>query len=145
MCAAVWGCHVTAGGDEEYDSDDADCWDIGVACRGTQVGRSASAGCGLWGGRQRARAASAGASNGETCVAFFFSPTGAGCVLEMSRRCCRLSSGLWPWSYSNVPIRPYAGSGSLLVKWIGTRSELCYCLVLVINLVDVNYLIIIAL
>ncbi|XP_042728727.1 ankyrin repeat, SAM and basic leucine zipper domain-containing protein 1 [Lagopus leucura] len=36
MCAAVWGCRVTAGGDEDYDSDDADCWDIGVACRGTQ-------------------------------------------------------------------------------------------------------------
>lgn len=103
-------------------------------CRLRLVGREAASAGGLGGGFER------GDMRG-----FFFSPTGAGCVLEMSRRCCRLSSGLWPWSYSNVPIRPYAGSGSLLVKWIGTRSELCYCLVLVINLVDVNYLIIIAL
>ncbi|XP_021240534.1 ankyrin repeat, SAM and basic leucine zipper domain-containing protein 1 isoform X5 [Numida meleagris] len=36
MCAAAWGSRVTAGGDEDYDSDDEDCWDIGVACRGPQ-------------------------------------------------------------------------------------------------------------
>uniref|UniRef100_A0A8C9EV95 Uncharacterized protein n=1 Tax=Pavo cristatus TaxID=9049 RepID=A0A8C9EV95_PAVCR len=36
MCAAVWGSRVTAGGDEDYDSDDEDCWDIGVACQGPQ-------------------------------------------------------------------------------------------------------------
>jgi len=45
MCAAAWSSRVTAGGDEDYESDDEDCWDIGVACRGPQVGRSSSAGC----------------------------------------------------------------------------------------------------
>ncbi|XP_046763122.1 ankyrin repeat, SAM and basic leucine zipper domain-containing protein 1 isoform X5 [Gallus gallus] len=36
MCAAAWSSRVTAGGDEDYESDDEDCWDIGVACRGPQ-------------------------------------------------------------------------------------------------------------
>ncbi|XP_015709046.1 ankyrin repeat, SAM and basic leucine zipper domain-containing protein 1 isoform X2 [Coturnix japonica] len=31
MRAAAWGSRVTAGGDEDYDSDDEDCWDIGAA------------------------------------------------------------------------------------------------------------------
>ncbi|XP_046763125.1 ankyrin repeat, SAM and basic leucine zipper domain-containing protein 1 isoform X8 [Gallus gallus] len=37
MCAAAWSSRVTAGGDEDYESDDEDCWDIGVACRGPQL------------------------------------------------------------------------------------------------------------
>ncbi|OXB78293.1 UNVERIFIED_CONTAM: hypothetical protein H355_013912 [Colinus virginianus] len=32
MCSVAWGARVAAGGEEDYDSDDDDCWDIGVAC-----------------------------------------------------------------------------------------------------------------
>ncbi|OXB56993.1 hypothetical protein ASZ78_017025 [Callipepla squamata] len=40
MCSMAWGARVAAGGEEDYDSDDDDCWDIGVACPEPQVGWS---------------------------------------------------------------------------------------------------------
>lgn len=37
--AASWGARVAAGCDEDCDSDDDDCWDIGVPGDESQVGR----------------------------------------------------------------------------------------------------------